>query len=53
MIGASSVVTKDIINYSVVVGSPARVIKRYNFETNEWQRTDKDVKFIELLKICF
>ncbi len=42
VIGANSIVTKDIPDYSVAVGSPARVIKRYNFETNLWQRTDKD-----------
>lgn len=34
VIGANSVVTKDIPHYSVAVGLPARVIKRYNFETN-------------------
>ena len=47
VIGANSVVTKDIPDYSVAVGSPVRVIKRYNFETSVWQRTDKNGKFIE------
>ncbi len=42
VIGANSVVTKDIPDYSVAVGSPTRVIKRYNFETKKWQRTDKN-----------
>lgn len=37
IIGASSVVTKDVPSYSVVVGNPARVIKyRYNKEDIEW-----------------
>lgn len=38
VIGANSVVTKDIPDYSVAVGSPARVIKRYNFENEKWER---------------
>lgn len=41
VIGANSVVTRDIPDYSVAVGSPARVIKRYDFERNKWQRVDK------------
>ena len=35
-IGAGSVVTKDIPSYSVAVGNPARVVKRYDFESKEW-----------------
>ena len=38
-IGAGSVVTKDIPPYSVAVGNPARVVKRYNFETRLWEKT--------------
>jgi acetyltransferase-like isoleucine patch superfamily enzyme len=40
VIGANSVVTKDIPDYSVAVGTPARVIKRYCFEENKWLRVD-------------
>ena len=36
VIGANSVVTRDIPDYSVAVGSPARVIKRYDFNKKEW-----------------
>lgn len=36
VIGANAVVTHDIPDYSVAVGIPAKVIKRYNFEKNEW-----------------
>ncbi|MFT8323620.1 MAG: acyltransferase [Bacillus sp. (in: firmicutes)] len=39
VIGANSVVTKDIPDYCIAVGSPARVIKKYNFETKKWEIT--------------
>ncbi|MEF9932408.1 MAG: DapH/DapD/GlmU-related protein, partial [Bacteroidales bacterium] len=38
IIGAGSVVTKDIPSYSVAVGNPAKIIKFYNFNTNQWER---------------
>ena len=36
VIGANSVVIYDIPDYSVAVGSPARVVKRFDFEKKEW-----------------
>ena len=36
VIGANAVVTKDIPDYCVAVGTPAKVIKRYNHETKLW-----------------
>ena len=36
IIGTMSVVNKDIPPFSIAVGSPARVIKKYNFEQNQW-----------------
>lgn len=36
VIGANSVVTNDIPDYSVAVGIPARVIKKYDFDLKEW-----------------
>lgn len=35
-IGAGSVVTKDIPDFSVAVGNPAKVIKHYDAEKNQW-----------------
>lgn len=37
VIGANSVVTKDIPDFSVAVGIPAKVIKKYNFEKGLWE----------------
>ncbi len=41
VIGANSVVTRNIPDYSVAVGSPARVIKRFNSKTQLWEPVDK------------
>ena len=38
VIGANSVVTKDIPEYCVAAGVPAKVIKRYNKDKNEWEK---------------
>jgi galactoside O-acetyltransferase len=38
VIGANSVVTHDIPDYSVAVGSPCRVIKKYDFESKTWKK---------------
>ena len=40
-VGAGSVVTKDIPSYSVAVGNPARVIKRYDAARAKWIRVDE------------
>jgi acetyltransferase-like isoleucine patch superfamily enzyme len=46
VIGANSVVNRDIPDFSVVVGNPARIVKRYNPDTKQWEKTDKDGNFI-------
>ena len=38
IIGANSIVSGIIPDYSVVVGSPARVIKSYNSKTQKWEK---------------
>lgn len=38
IIAAGSVVTKDIPPYSVAAGSPAKVIKQYDFEKEQWMK---------------
>lgn len=38
IVAAGSIVTKDIPPYSVAVGNPARVLKKYNPETKIWEK---------------
>lgn len=40
VIGAGSVVTKDIPSFSVAVGNPAKVIKRYNETSATWEKVN-------------
>lgn len=40
IIGAGSVVTKDVPAFSIAVGNPCKVIKRYDFDINEWVSID-------------
>lgn len=37
VVGANTVVTKDVADNTVVVGNPMRVIKSYDRETNQWK----------------
>lgn len=38
VIGANTVVTKDIPDYCVAVGTPAIIVKKYDFDKKEWIR---------------
>jgi lipopolysaccharide O-acetyltransferase len=38
VIGANSIVTKNIPPYVIAVGTPAKPIKQYNFETEKWEK---------------
>lgn len=41
VIGAGAFVTGDIPDHSVVVGSPARIVRRHDRETGTWPRTPR------------
>ena len=37
IIAAGAVVNKDIPDYSIAAGVPAKIIKKYNFDTHKWE----------------
>lgn len=37
IVGAGSVVTKDVLPFCVYVGNPAKMVKKYNFEIKVWE----------------
>ena len=41
-IGANSVVMEDIPAYSIAVGNPAKVVRKWDFNQNKWVKTTKD-----------
>lgn len=41
VVGANSTVSGFFPDYCVIVGSPAYIIKKYDFSTGLWRRTDK------------
>lgn len=41
VVAARAVVTKDVPPYSIVAGNPARIVKQYNFETEQWESVKK------------
>lgn len=47
VIGANSIVNHDIPDYSIVAGAPAKIIKRYDFETQSWRKTNPKGEFID------
>lgn len=47
VIGSHSIVKHDIPDYSIVVGAPARIVKRYDFETGKWRKTNSKGVFID------
>lgn len=47
VIGSHAIVNHDIPDYSIVVGAPARIVKRYDFETKTWRKTDPKGMFVD------
>lgn len=41
IIGSGSIVSKSVPDYCIAVGSPAKVIKTWNFETHQWEKVNK------------
>jgi len=38
IVGANSVVKGEFPDYCVIVGAPAKMVKKYNFETQKWEK---------------
>lgn len=38
VIAAGAIVVKDVPDYCIVGGNPARILKQYNFKTNKWEK---------------
>jgi acetyltransferase-like isoleucine patch superfamily enzyme len=47
IVGANSVVKGQYPDYCVIAGAPAKIVKRYNFESSIWQKTNKSGSFVE------
>jgi carbonic anhydrase/acetyltransferase-like protein (isoleucine patch superfamily) len=46
IVGANSLVKGIFPDYSVIVGTPGRIIKKYNFDKNQWHKTNNLGEFI-------
>ena len=46
VIGANSVVNRDIPDYCIAVEAPAKIVKRYNFQSKKWEKTNEKGEFI-------
>jgi acetyltransferase-like isoleucine patch superfamily enzyme len=47
VVGAGSVVTKDVPPYSVAIGNPAKVVKQYDFELKKWVKVGEKARYTE------
>ena len=46
VVGTNAVVRGSFPDYSVIIGIPARIVKRYDLEKKEWRKTDSKGEFI-------
>ncbi|WP_220487177.1 DapH/DapD/GlmU-related protein [Pseudoalteromonas sp. SR44-2] len=46
IVGANAVVRGDFPDYCVIVGIPAKIVKRYNLATQAWQKTNSLGDFV-------
>ncbi len=46
VVGTNAVVRGTFPDYSVIVGIPAKIVKKYDLERKEWRRTDAKGEFI-------
>jgi acetyltransferase-like isoleucine patch superfamily enzyme len=46
VVGANAVVRGTFPDYSVIVGMPARIVKRYNLDSKVWEKTNPDGTFL-------
>ena len=47
IVGTNAVVRGKFPDYCVIVGTPAKIIKRYDTSNKQWRRTDKEGNFID------
>lgn len=47
VVGANAVVTRDLPDYSIAVGAPAVIIRRYDVQAAAWRRTSPDGAFLD------
>jgi len=47
IVGANAVVRGVFPDYSVIVGAPAKIVKRYDIEKKEWRKTNAKGTFID------
>lgn len=41
VVAAGAVVTKDIPSFTIAAGNPARIVKKFNFITQQWEKCDE------------
>jgi len=46
IVGSNAVVRGIFPDYSVIVGVPAKIVKRYNKKTKQWDKTDENGEFL-------